>query len=40
MLRCKPVSRPLERNWKRKSSDDDPPKDKRRYQRLVGKLIY
>lgn len=39
-LGCKPASTPLERNWKSKNSDDDPPVDREHYQRLVGKLIY
>ena len=37
---CKPASTPLERNWKEKITDHDPPVDREQYQRLVGKLIY
>lgn len=40
MLACKPRQTPLERNWKYIKKDDDPPVDKERYQRLVGRLIY
>ena len=40
MLGCKPRYTPLERNWKYERRDDDPPVDKGRYQRLVGRLIY
>lgn len=39
-LGCKPASTPLERNWKSKISDNDPPVDREQCQRLVGKLIY
>lgn len=39
-LGCKPARTPLERNWKSKVNEKDPPFDWKRYQRLVGKLIY
>jgi len=39
-LGCRPASTPLERNWKQKITDDDPPVDRKTYQHLVGKLIY
>ena len=40
MLGCKPRHTPLERNWKYLLKDNDPPVDKERYQRLVGRMIY
>ena len=39
ILGCKPRYT-LERNWKYVKKDGDPPVDKERYQRLVGRLIY
>ena len=40
MLGCKPRYTPLARNWKYVKNDSNPPVDKGRYQRLVGRLIY
>jgi len=39
-LGCKPASTPLEPNWKNREEKEDYQVDTRRYQRLVGKLIY
>lgn len=40
LLGCRPVETPMDPNVKLEIKDGDPPVDKGRYQRLVGKLIY
>ncbi|KAL6131056.1 hypothetical protein ACLB2K_069434 [Fragaria x ananassa] len=40
MLDCKPVETPIEMNHNLAISSNQVPTDKRRYQRLVGRLIY
>ena len=40
MLGCKPTDTPMGSNYKIGLKEDSPPVDTRRYQRLVGKLIY
>ncbi|CAL9002382.1 unnamed protein product [Prunus brigantina] len=40
MLDCKPIDTPSEQNHKLGLYPDQVPTDKKRYQRLVGKLIY
>ena len=40
MLDCKPVETPIEMNHNLAISPNQVPTDKRRYQRLVGRLIY
>ncbi|KAI5336519.1 hypothetical protein L3X38_015787 [Prunus dulcis] len=40
MLDCKPIDTPSEQNHKLGLYHDQVPTDKKRYQRLVGKLIY
>jgi hypothetical protein len=40
MLECKPVDTPIVQNHRLGEYPDQTPTDKRRYQRLVGKLIY
>ena len=39
-LGCRPAGTPLERNWKQRITEEDPPVERERYQHLVGKLIY
>lgn len=38
--RSKPTGTPLEKGWNGNTTRSESPVDKRRYQRLVGKLIY
>lgn len=40
MIRCKPVTSPVEPIHKPKKLWDNTPNDKLRYQKLIGKLIY
>ncbi|CAN1170498.1 Retrovirus-related Pol polyprotein from transposon TNT 1-94 [Linum perenne] len=40
MTDCRPIDTPMEQNKQLKQTDDIPAVDKRRYQRLVGRLIY
>ena len=40
MLECKPVDTPIVQNHILEEYSDQAPTDKRRYQRLVGKLMY
>ncbi|RVW96742.1 Retrovirus-related Pol polyprotein from transposon RE1 [Vitis vinifera] len=40
MLECKPVDTPMDPNVKLVSGQGEPPRDPRRYRRLVGKLNY
>ena len=40
MLRCKPVTTPIEQNHKLYYCLSEAPTDKARYQKLMGKLIY
>ena len=40
MLVCKPVDTPIVQNHILEEYSDQAPTDKRRYQRLVGKLMY
>ena len=40
MLECKPIDIPIEINHKLSEVNDDTPVNWRKYQRLVGKLIY
>ena len=37
---CKPVSTPMDPNHKLGKAKEEPMVDKRKYQRLVGRLIY
>lgn len=39
-LGCQPATTPMEKNWKEKLTEEDPPTNRERYQRIVGKLIY
>lgn len=39
-LGCRPATTPMEKNWKEKLTEEDPPTNRERYQRIVGKLIY
>jgi hypothetical protein len=40
MLTCKPIDIPIEQNHRLGEDIDDTPVDRKRYQKLVGKLIY